>query len=223
MRMVPSGRTAFGILLVICLIFPKGSALLGQEDFYAVPPPVRHQGWDWTLSLSPNYVYHPDAHPRIAGGINSMLFMGRYVSLNANVAGGPGYFQMGTGIIGIPIILLGGTDGFMEDMDLETFVVWLALMALVFENINFHIPLTGQLEISPYFSLLRLKYIKEGYGGAGSTWNMNLVGGIRLNIFLSDRFFLAPYSEVTGDWGHGNQGRLGLNGGIYTGFYFRRK
>ncbi|MFC2115697.1 hypothetical protein ACFLTU_04440 [Bacteroidota bacterium] len=211
------------ILLVLFLAFSANPHLDAQEEYHAVRKPVMHEAWDWTLSISPNYVDHPNAYPRVVGGINSMVFLGRYISLNANVAAGQGYLQFGSGLLGIPAILAGGTLMLTDGLGPDGFIVVAALLVLAFENINFHFPVNSNLEISPYFSLLRIKYIEEGYGISGSSWNANMVGGIRLNIFVSERFFIAPYTEATRDLGYGRKCIWGVNGGFHAGFYFRHR
>jgi len=196
--------------------------LAAQEDFYEEPTAVMHELRDWTISASPTYAYHPNGFPRVVGGLNSMVLLGKYFSLNANMAAGPGYIHFGSGIIGIPAIIMGGGDIIFADLEFEAFIIWAALLALAFENFNIHIPLTSILELSPYISLLRFKYIKEGYGGQGFDWNVNIVGGVRLNIFMTDRFFIAPFVEAIRDWGQRGRGFWGVAGGIHAGFYFRK-
>ena len=218
--MKPSQHLRFSILVLLLVIFhlPVSS----QEDFIEAPTPVMHNNRDYTISIAPHYVNHPNAYPRVAGGINTMLFLGEHISLNANLAGGQGYFHFGTGIIGVPALMIAGADALWLGVGEEGWVVWLLMVALAFENINFHIPVTSHFELTPYFSLLRIKYIEEGYGGANSSWNANFVTGLRLTVFTSDRFFVAPFAELTRDWGHGPAGILGVGGGIHAGWYFRR-
>ena len=213
---------SLGYILAGSLMILLSLNLPAQEDFIEAPTPVMHERRDYTISFGPHYANHPNAYPRIAGAVNTMAFLGNHVSLNANMAAGQGYFHFGTGIIGVPAILLAGEEAVWLGMGSEGWWMWMLLVGLAFENINFHIPIGSHFEISPYFSLLRIKYIEEGYGGANSDWNANLVGGLRLHIFTSDRFFLAPYAEVSRDWGHGPEGILGISGGMRAGFYFRR-
>ena len=210
----------YRVLLLLLLAMPAFSLLDGQEEFYAPPTPVMHEAGDWTLSVSPNYVNHPNAYPRIVGGLNSMIFLGRYISLNANIAVGQGYFQFGSGILAVPVMIAGIALIPNEGLGTDGLLVIAALVILAFENLNFHIPVTSNFEISPFFSLLRIKYIEEGYGWSGSSWNANFVGGVRMNIFVSERFFIAPYTEATRDWGYGRNRIWGVNGGLHVGFYF---
>jgi hypothetical protein len=212
-------RHVLSILLVVYCSF----SAIGQEDFYQDPTPVMHEVRDWTLSISPNYINHPNAYPRVVGGLNSMVFLGKYFSLNANVAAGQGYFHFGPGIIGVPAIIIAGGNMLLENSDMEAILIWAVMLGLAFENFNIHIPVTSHFEISPYISLLRFKYIEEGYGGNGEDWNLNMVGGIRLNIFTSDRFFISPYMEATRDWANKTRGIWGVNGGLHAGFYFKGK
>lgn len=217
----PGNSFCWTLYLLILLTASHGRAR-GQEDHYAPPTPVMHDQKDWTLSIAPVYAWHPDAHPRIAGELNSTVFLGRFFSLNANLAAGQGYFQFGTGIIGVPGLIAAGSSPLLESVSLEDMLFWIVMLGLAFENFNLHIPLTSHVEICPYLSLLRVKYIEEGYGGSRSAWNANGVGGLRLNIYLSGRFFIAPFAEATRDWGSGSRGLWGVSGGIQAGFYFRR-
>ncbi|MFC2098305.1 hypothetical protein ACFLTA_06505 [Bacteroidota bacterium] len=221
--MTHSNRKPLRLIFSILVVLSGFGQIMAQDDFVAQPTPVMHEVRDWTLSISPNYVNHPNAYPRVVGGLNSMVFLGKYFSLNANVAAGQGYFHFGTGIIGVPAIIFAGADMMFDNTDFEAMLIWAIMLGLAFENFNIHIPLGSHLEISPYISLLRIKYIEEGYGAKGYDWNFNIVGGIRLNIFVTDRFFIAPYMETTRDWGHKSGGIWGVNGGLNAGFYFRRR
>ena len=184
--------------------------------------PIPHEGGNWTLSVSPNFVSHPEADPRFAFGMDASIFMGKHVSLNANLAFGKGYFQGGIAIIGLPFLLLGASeDGLLNDGSMEDFLFSLALVALTFENLKFHIPISHGMELTPYFSLFRIKYIEGGYGGSEIDTKVNLVLGGSLNIYTGERFFLAPYAEATRNWGSG--GLWGWNTGLHLGVYFYGK
>ncbi len=205
-----------GMLLLAMIPYDSSAQEEAMPEF---PSRLAHERGHWTLTAFPAWVSHPDANPRAAIGMNASVFMGRYVSLNANFAVGRGYFQGGVALLGIPFILLGSTHpGILFFGSLEEFLLSLALIALTFENINFHIPLGQDIELSPYFSLFRIKYIREGYGANGYDTHVNLVLGSSLNIFTTERFFVAPFVETTRDWGPG--GLWGLNAGVHLGFYF---
>lgn len=212
--------SGFGILIItvaILLVLPP-DPVMAQDESMGLLQPLPHEGGHWTLSLSSNYVSHPEADPRLAFGMDASIFMGKHVSLNANMAFGRGYFQGGIAIIGLPFLLLGGIEDGMGDGSLEDFLLGLALIALTFENMKFHIPLSPNLEISPYFSLLRIKYIEGGYGGSETDTQANLVLGGSLNFYTGERFFLALYTEATRNWSGG--GILGWNSGLHIGVYF---
>jgi hypothetical protein len=83
-----------GLLLLLATVPLHMSA---QEDIQDSSLRIMHEPGDWTLSISPLYAYHPEAHPRIAGELDAGLFLGKYVSVNANFTAGQGYIQMGLG------------------------------------------------------------------------------------------------------------------------------
>ena len=175
-----------------------------------------HKPWDLTVAVAPIYVNHPNSDPRIAASFDASVFISKYVSLNANFAAGKGFMQGGLGLIGIPLMAVFSGPGIYSE-SIEEFLLKFALIVLSFENINFHIPVTRNFEISPYISLLRIKYIEGGYG-KGQDSGANFVSGSCLNIFVTDRFFISPFAEVTRDWGE--NGLWGVHAGIHFGFTF---
>jgi hypothetical protein len=201
-------------VLSILIVHP----LQAQDESMGLLQPLPHEEGHWTLSVSSNYVSHPEADPRLAFGMDASIFMGKHVSLNANMAFGRGYFQGGVAIIGLPFLLLGISEDGIGDGSLEDFLIGLALIALTFENMKFHIPLSPNLEISPYFSLLRIKYIEGGYGGSENDTQANLVLGGSLNFYTGERFFLSLYTEANRNWAGG--ALLGWNSGLHLGVYF---
>ncbi len=203
------------ILFFVLLLAQGLCHINAQDQVYNSMAPTFHNPSDWTLAISPAYANHPEASPRFIGSFDASLFLGKHVSLNANFTAGRGYLQFGLGIIGIPLFsaLLGG----WESESIEEFLLSLAIVILSFENLNFHVPVSRKIEISPYFSLLRIKTIQGGYGKGDET-SANFVLGSRINFFTTDRFFVSPFAETTRDWG--TNGRWGVNGGVQCGFYF---
>jgi hypothetical protein len=210
---LPSRTRILCFILILVKVTFQISAQEGQQNFLAS---ILHEPYDWTLSLSPVYANHPEALPRIVGSFDASLYLSQHVSLNANFAAGKGYVQAGPGLIGIPLFIVFNESGISSE-SIEGFLLKMAFIILSFENLNFHIPVKRNFEISPYMSLLRFKFIEGGYG-KGQETSFNLVAGTRLNIFFTDRFFVSPFVESTWDWSL--NGRWGFNGGIQFGFYF---
>ena len=122
-------------LCLILAIFSSG--LNAQEGFYEEPTPVMHEKRDWTISLSPNYVNHPNGYPRVVGGLNSMVFLGKHFSLNASIAAGQGYFHFGTGLLGVPAIIIAGADVLFADLSTEAMLMWAVLLSLWQKGLRF--------------------------------------------------------------------------------------
>jgi hypothetical protein len=214
------GYSNSGKILIILVLALLPELLWSQDQSSPAESMNFHQWYDMSLSLSNSYVSHPSAEARYAIGADWSFYLGRFASINANFAAGRGYFQGGIALFGLPFFLLRNPEGgaFESDGTLSDLLWGLVLAVLTLENINVHIPATRWLEVSPYFSLFRIKYIKEGYGGSGEDTNINLVLGGRLNFYATERIFLAPYVEWTRDWNR--EGKWGINSGLSLGVYF---
>ncbi len=91
-----------------------------------------------------------------------------------------------------------------------------------FEHISYHIPLSNNLDLAPYISLLRYKYSYE-YGNYSNpdfiSEQLCFASGIQLNKYFG-KFVLSPYAEF--DVGYKDHAP-GFNIGAYFGIYFKSK
>jgi len=175
-----------------------------------------HSPKDFILQLSPNYVYREDAFPRIVGNINMQYFITRNVSVNGNLSLGQDYAHFGPGLLGIPLLSIGGFGKLYTDEYILLFIVIIGS----FENISFYFPVGSNLDISPYFSLLRFQYLYEQGASEINDFNLSLAIGSRLNVYLTDHWMISPYFEYTCTYGSGLDG---FQGGVYVGYYFRSR
>lgn len=205
--------SSFYLLLLLTVFQSDAQDLIYQGK----PKSFNYSQRDFILELSPTYVYREDAFPRIAGSVNMQYFVTRNVSINGNISLGQDYAHFGPAILGIPLMVLGIFQPWFAADDLIMVGI---IMFSSFESTSFHFPVGKNLDISPYFSLLRFQYLYEPPESKFNDFSISLALGSRLNIFLSDHWIIAPYLEYTRTYGS----RLdGLQGGIYMGYYFRSR
>lgn len=170
------------------------------------------------LLLSPTVLVNTPNGVQLAGGIKYQLFLGNRVSLDADFVFSKDYFHLGTGIIGLPIGLLALE---VED-DWWVFLFGLAAMALSFEHISYHIPVTTDLDISPYVSVFRYKNSYEFNNYSDTTFigqQLSFATGVQVYKYFG-KFVFSPYCEY--NIGYKDLGSR-FNVGVYLGVYFARK
>jgi len=205
--------TTFLLFFILILLQLKSQDLVYEgKDI-----PFTYSPRDFILELSPNYVYREDVFPSITGSINMQYFVARNVSINGNLSVGQDYIHFGPGLLGIPLMSLGGFRNWLE---IDEFLMLLIIMVGSFENTSFHFPVGSNLDISPYFSLLRFQYLYEPPTSRYNDFSLSFALGSRLNIFFSDHWMISPYLEYTRTY---LSGLDGLQGGIYIGYYFRSR
>ena len=179
---------------------------------------INHSKGQSMLMVSPTVLINTPNGAQLAGGIKYQLFLGNRVSLDADFVFGKDYFHLGTGLIGLPIGLLALE---FED-DWWVFLFGLAAMALSFEHISYHIPVTTEMDISPYVSVFRYKYSYEYNNYSDTTFvgqQLSFASGVQINKYFG-KFVFSPYCEY--NIGYKDLGSR-FNVGVYLGIYFARK
>jgi hypothetical protein len=179
---------------------------------------INHSKGQSMLFLSPTVLINTPNGVQFAGGIKYQLFLGNRVSLDADFVFGKDYFHLGTGLIGLPIGLLAIEA---EDDEWWFFLFGLAAMALSFEHISYHIPVTSDLDISPYVSVFRYKYSYEFNNYSDTTFisqQFSFATGVQVNRYIG-KFVFSPYCEY--NVGYKDLGSR-FNVGVYLGIYFAR-
>ncbi|MEM9025131.1 MAG: hypothetical protein AAGB22_15395, partial [Bacteroidota bacterium] len=191
------------LLLLCCLAGP----LQGQEMYDRM-----------SLHAQTTVLSYEDLEPVVSFGLRTNLQPSRYFGFEIQANIGQDYFDIGPGVLFLPFFL-GGED---VDYWMEfTFDSWYGLLLplMAFENFSLHIPTASGLELSPYVSLARLRYITQETELL-PTDDFFLSGSIGLRA--NNRFgnvLLAPFAEVS--MLYTDQQQLGLNFGFSIGFYAR--
>jgi len=182
---------------------------------------VNHRAGQSILLASPTFLLNTPNGVQLAGGIKYQLFLGKRLSIDADIVFSNDYIHFGPGIIGVPIGLLAlGSDEDSEFEDFSSFLLVVAAIALSFEHISYHIPVRDDFDIAPFVSLLRYKssYLHNYPGDPDIVGEqLSFATGVQVNKYYG-RFVLSPYGEL-------NLGYRDLasrvNLGIYLGYYFR--
>jgi hypothetical protein len=215
-------------ILIIVSVFP--SSLFAQDDIYtnaSSEPAVLHSKRDFSIFLSTGYLSANNPfNPTLSGGLKMRMFLGERISFDSGFMIGQDHSQWGFGTLGLPVWMLG--MGFFSDENDDigsSFgkVLFLGIvMLLSSEHIAYHIPIQGNLEISPYVSFLRMKQFSnvesqehpDGYVVATC-----FALGLELNTYFN-KFIASPYVDYniaySGDF-------RGFNFGMNVGYYLPTK
>lgn len=214
------------ILVFISLFVFRCFASYSQLEFYN-PDATRnqHASGDMIFSGSPNFLFNTPNIVQMAGGFKFQLFLGKRISIDADIMLGRDYYHFGPGVLGIPVALItfSNSNNLGEgSSSLSEILFYAAAMALSFEHISYHIPLKKYTDIAPYISLLRFKSSYE-YGNVSNPdyagQQLSFATGVQVNKYFG-KFVLCPYAEYSiGYIDHVS----GVNIGIYCGFNFLKK
>ena len=171
---------------------------------------------DITLAATAEYINFQNFSPVYAYGITGEYMLGKHVGIEFSVAGAKDYFHFGTGAVLFPFaLLLSGTD---SDNGLLLFLIGIASL---FEHTNYHIPLSKNLELVPYVSLLRLRYMYDPESGFDdeiyASWSLGTKLGYRFNnnLFIN--------ASVEGSQLYYSGRPRGIQTGIHIGYIFKNK
>ncbi len=224
----PGMRSA---LLLVFLILLISETAFSQFDYYVakdtIKEPVevysRHFTGEKKFSLSPNVLASPDFGVKFAGGVKFQVFLGKRLSLDADLVFGHDYIHAGPGVIAIPFWLLFFSEAgfeFESEDGIVGFLIMVAAGILSFEHVSYHIPLKKDWEVSPYVSVLRFKqYIpsEDIYTSGGGQFSF--ATGVQMDKYIG-HFFISPYAE----YNIGYQDHIsGFNAGIGIGISFPYK
>ena len=203
--------------IAIVLLLIVGNSTINAQDYKT----INHSLGQSILSISPSFLLNTPNGVQLAGGIKFQLFLGKRLSIDADLVFSKDYFHLGPGIIGVPIGLWGlSFDD--EEAPLQSFLFSVAAVALSFEHLSYHIPVNDDLDISPYVSLLRYKSSYEHKNLSDPDFigqQLSFASGVQINKYYG-KFVFSPYCEY-------NIGYKDLdsrfNIGIYSGIYFTGK
>lgn len=174
---------------------------------------------DKTFAGTAEYVNFQQFSPTYVYGITGEYMLGDHVGIEFSAAGANDYFQFGTGAILFPIaLLISGAD---SDGDGDSFLLFLAGIASLFEHTNYHIPLNKNIELVPFVSLLKIRYMYQPESVFNeyifASWSIGTKLGFRFNnnLFMN--------ATVEGSQLYYSGRPRGIQTGIHIGYIFKSK
>ena len=172
---------------------------------------------DITFAVTTEYINFQKFSPTYAYGITGEYMLGKHVGIEFSVAGAKDYFHFGTGAILFPVaLLLSGSDS-----DGDGLLLFLIGIASLFEHTNYHIPLSKNIELVPYVSLLRLRYMyqpdSEFDEEVFASWSL----GTKLGFRFNNNLFINASVEASQLYYSGRP--KGIQTGIHIGYIFKDK
>lgn len=224
-----------GAKIFLLLLFSSFSAIsFSQFEYYGKKDSVvekkrevisRHLPGDMNLSLFPVAIANSRNGVTIGGGMKLQIFLGKRLSVDGDLVIGRDYLHTGPGLIAIPfwLLTLSGTPVESGDGDgFSGFLLVVAATVLSVEHISYHIPIQKDIEIAPYVSLLRFRFINthEITNDLNSSKGpVAFATGLQLNKYYG-RFFISPYAEYNVGY---TDHISGFNVGIGAGYSFLSK
>lgn len=219
-------------LILVAIIYSE--ALFAQFEYYGKKDSSverkrevisRHLPGDMNLSLFPAAIANSENGVTIGGGMKLQIFLGKRLSVDGDLVIGRDYIHTGPGLIAIPFWLLTLSGTPVESGDgggFSGFLLVVAATILSVEHISYHIPIQKDIEIAPYVSLLRFRFIntpETTNNPNASKGPVAFATGLQLNKYYG-RFFISPYAEYNVGY---TDHISGFNVGIGAGYSFLSK
>jgi hypothetical protein len=202
---------------LISIVIFSGCLLAGAQQTGL----INHSSGQSILSFTPTVLINTPNGVQLAAGAKYQLFISRRFSLDADVVFSKDYAHLSPAAIGVPFALLyfSSDEPVYDKESLFLFLISIAAIAVSVEHISYHIPVTQDLDISPFFSLLRYKYAydyEKALNPDFVTDQLSFAAGLQINRYFG-RFVFSPYTEYNVGY---KDGLSGINAGIYFGIYF---
>jgi len=114
------------------------------------------------LGMNYHYVDFEDFSPKHAIGINGEIMMSNRFGVELSLAAGNGYFNYGiASLIAPPVILLGRLERKMGSQGGAELIGLFLIIPALLEQTNFHIPISDNLQLIPFISIYKFKYLYD--------------------------------------------------------------
>ena len=156
----------------------------------------------------------------IGGGLVGNYFYIEQLSSQFIIAGGPGWFDLSLGAVGVPLAISAASKLRQGSLTFREFWTAVALMCVggvtAFENLVLHIPVDDRLDLAASLSLCRI-HMRQSPDKSSYEWTGTLNPGIALTIKPGDRLVVTGFAEVSMDYNNFTGGGTALAGGIRIG------
>ena len=167
---------------------------------------------DWIIGPTYYHVQYDAFEPRNAFGINAEYRFAKRFGFELSIAGGKDYLHYGMGSVLVPplFVLLKNKE------ERPGFLLLLLEIIACAEQTNFHLPVGKHLEIIPYISILKLRYIYDSTSVMQDTFFASWSVGSKLSILTNKKWAFNFLYEIGNLYQSGDvAGQLDGSPGIY--------
>ncbi|HRJ31702.1 MAG TPA: hypothetical protein PLV21_13395 [Cyclobacteriaceae bacterium] len=179
---------------------------------------------DWWLAGTAERMDFQGFNPYNAVGLRGEVMLNNVWGIETGLAGGQDYFHLNPGTVVAPmlILFLAIYNGNESEGSLGGLALLLLSIASMAEHSNFHIPLGGGVEVVPFFSLIRYRYMYDmqlspAGGHNYASWSV----GSKLSFISSKNWLVNASVERSQLYYPGRP--YGIHAGINIGYIFRSK
>lgn len=180
---------------------------------------------DWIIGPTYYHVRYDALQPRNAFGINAEYRFAKRFGFELSIAGGEDYLHYGVGSVFLPPLFLLLKD---KEKGPGFLILILGIIACA-EQTNFHLPVGNHLEIVPYISILKLRYIYDSNSTIQDTFFASWSAGSKLGILINKKWTFNFLYEIgnlykSGDVAGQLDGSPKINGqqiGINVAYIFK--
>ncbi|MBX2945785.1 MAG: hypothetical protein KF725_08115 [Cyclobacteriaceae bacterium] len=180
--------------------------------------------YDWWLAGTAERADFQGFRAYNAIGIRGEVMLTKVWGIETGLAGGQDYFHLNPGTVVAPmlILFLAISNGSESEGSLGGLALLLLSIASMAEHSNFHIPLGGGVEVVPFFSLIRYRYMYDmqlspAGGHNYASWSV----GSKLSFISSKNWLVNASIERSQLYYPGRP--YGIHAGINIGYIFRSK
>lgn len=179
---------------------------------------------DWNLAGSVQRLDFSDFSPRQAYGITAEYMFTNIWGVGFSVAGGKDYFESSSGpILGL-LFILKTVDALTDEDDEDDGVLTIAIIGAIiasFENSNFHIPISRNLELIPNFSLLKYRYMYDENNDYQTNDFLSWSVGLKIGVLTKNNWYYNGFTERAQLYYSGRP--WGWQVGVNVGYTFKSK
>jgi len=178
-------------------------------SFHSLAQTLRN---DWIIGPSYYHLQYDGFEPKNAFGVNAEYRFAKHFGFELSIAGGKDYLHYGVGSILLPpLVLL-----LKPNKEGPGFVFLLVGIASCLEQTNFHLVLGKNIEIVPYISILKLRYMYDTNSSIQDTFFGSWSAGTKLSILTNNQWAINFLYEIGNLYESGDvAGQLDRSPGIY--------
>ena len=174
---------------------------------------------DWSLAITYDHIDFESFPIYNTVGLKGEYMLGKRIGAEFGVTAGKDNLHFGIGTVLAPFfLLLKETE---EEKSLGELALMLAGIVSMLEHTNYHVSITPDIEIIPFLSLMRFRYMYERDGYYNTSEFLSWSVGSKVSILPPGNWFLNGTIERSQLYYSGRP--IGLQIGFNVGYIFKYK